>query len=116
MRRLLLTGMLAAVVLTPAGSAGSARRVEAGAGMSVVLPSGWRLVQQSITNCSDPVQRLLVTTARGKLHTRFRVPPRAGLVLLMEAKSGRVPARPARFHLPRRLDSIGGCCEMPTGP
>src|SRR5438270_13781873 len=108
MRRLRLTGVLAAIVRTPAGSAGSARRVEAGAGMSVVLPSGWRLVQQSITNCSDPVQRLLVTTARGKLHTRFRVPPRAGLVLLMEATSGGFPARPARFRLPSRLDNLGG--------
>ena len=114
MRRLLLTGLLVAVVLTPAGSAGSARRVEAGAGMSIVLPAGWRLVQQSITDCSDPAQRLLATTARGKLRTGFRVPARAGLVLLMEGTSGRFPARPARFHLPS-LGAMGGCCEIPKG-
>jgi hypothetical protein len=114
MRRLVLIAFLVATVLAPAGSAGSARRVDAGDGVSAVLPAGWRLVDRSVTNCSDPAQRLLATTARGKLHTRYRVPPRAALVLLMESKRGRVPARPAKFHLPQ-LGNMGGCCEMPTG-
>jgi hypothetical protein len=73
-------------------------------------------VHQSITDCSDPAQRALFTTARGKLHPRFRVPSRAALVLLMEGTSGRFPARPARFRLPRRfVGTLGGCCEMPSG-
>ncbi len=90
--------------------------MDAGAGISVVLPPGWRLVHQSITDCSDPAQRLLATTARGKLHARYRVPPRAALVLLMEGTSGRFPSRPVRFRLPPRLGNLGGCCEIPTGP
>jgi len=113
MRRLALIGLLV-VIAMPAAAAGSARRVDAGSGLSVVLPAGWRLVHQSITDCSDPAQRLLATTAHGKLHPRYRVPPRAALVLLMEGKSGRFPARPARFRLPR-LGNLGGCCEMPNG-
>jgi hypothetical protein len=114
MRRLVLTALLATAVLAPAGGGASARRVDAGAGVSAVLPAGWRLVHRSATNCSDPAQRLLATTARGKLHTRYRVPPRTALVLLMESKAGRVPVRPSSFHLPR-LGTIGGCCEMPIG-
>lgn len=116
MRRFALTGLLAVVLLLPAGASGSAQRVNADAGVSAVLPGGWRLVHQSITDCSDPAQRMLVTTARGKLGPRYRVPARGALVLLMEATSGRFPARPARFHLPRRLENIGGCCEIPNGP
>jgi hypothetical protein len=116
MRRFALLGLLVAVAL-PAGAAGSAKRVDAGSGISVVLPSGWRLVDQSITECSDPAQRLLATTARGKLSRRYPVPARAALVLLMETGNGRFPPRPARFHLPRRLvGTLGGCCEIPYGP
>jgi hypothetical protein len=116
MQRLLLTGLLASVLLAPAGAAGSSSRVDAGAGISVALPAGWRLVHKPVTECSDPVQRFVATTARGKLRERYRVPSRAALVLLMEATSGRFPARPARFALPRRLDNLGGCCEIPNGP
>jgi hypothetical protein len=94
MRRFVLLGLLIAVAL-PAGAAGSAKRVDAGSGISVVLPTGWRLVDRSITECSDPAQ----------------------LVLLMETGNGRFPPRPARFHLPRRLvGTLGGCCEIPYGP
>jgi hypothetical protein len=114
--RLAVIALLLGLLLVPAGAA-SSRRVDAGAGISVALPAGWRLVHRSITDCSDPAQRLLATTARGKLRQRYRVPALAALVLLMEGSSGRFPARPARFHLPRRLvGSLGGCCEIPTGP
>jgi hypothetical protein len=90
--------------------------MDAGAGISVALSVGWRLVHKSITDCSDPVQRLLATTARGRLRARYRVPARAALVLLVEGTSGRFPPRPARFSLPRRLGNLGGCCEIPDGP
>jgi hypothetical protein len=114
MRRLVLTGMLAAVVLAPAGASGSSRRVDAGAGISAVFPSGWRLVHRQVTRCSDPVQRLLATKSNRKMRPRYRVGEREAVVLLMEGRSGRFPARPARFHLPR-LGNLGGCCEIPSG-
>src|SRR6266480_1278281 len=103
MRSLVVGLVAAAVLLVPGGAAGSSERVNAGAGISALLPGGWRLMHQSITDCSDPAQRALFTTARGKLQPRYRVPPRAALVLLMEGRSGHLPARPARFHLPRRF-------------
>ena len=115
MRRLALIGLLA-LVAVPSGSAESASRVDAGSGISVLLPAGWRLAHQSITNCSDPTQRLVATTAAGRLRKRYRVPARAALILLMETSSGRLPARPARFHLPRDPGNLGGCCEIPSGP
>jgi hypothetical protein len=116
-RRLAVIGLFCGLLLVPSGAAGSFRRVDAGAGVSVALPAGWRLVHRSITDCSDPAQRLLATTARGSLGHRYHVPARAALVLLMEGSSGRFPVRPARFHLPRQLvGSLGGCCEIPTGP
>jgi hypothetical protein len=116
MRLLAAIGLVSAVLLLPSGAAGSSGRVDAGAGLTAVLPSGWRLVHQSITDCSDPAQRLVATTARGKVGMRFRVPPRAALVLLLETTSGRFPARPAEFRLPKRLGNMGGCCEIPNGP
>jgi hypothetical protein len=57
--RLVLFGLLVARFL-PAGAAGTAKRVDVRSGISVVLPAGWRLVDQSITECSDPAQRLLL--------------------------------------------------------
>lgn len=117
MRPFVVVGVAAAVLLVPGGAGGSSRQVDAGAGISVVLPVGWRLVRQSVTYCSDPAQRAVFTTARGKLHPGYRVPAQAALVLLMEGTSGRFPARPARFRLPRRfVGTVGGCCEIPTGP
>ena len=117
MRQFLVAGAAAAVLLVPGGAAGSPRWVDAGAGISARLPGGWRLVQRSVTDCSDPVQRALFTTAHGKLHPGYRVSPDAAVVLLMEGTGGRFPARPARFHLPGRFaGTIGGCCEMPSGP
>jgi hypothetical protein len=116
MRRLILIGLLAVVLLLPGGAAGSSTRVDVGAGISAMLPAGWRLVHRPVTDCIDPVQRFVATTARGKLPRRFRVPSRGALVLLMEASSGRFPARPTRFHLPRDLGDLGGCCEIPNGP
>jgi hypothetical protein len=74
-------------------------------------------VHRSITECSDPAQRLLATTARGKLGGHYAVPARAALVLVMETESGRFPPRPARFQLPKRfVGALGGCCEIPNGP
>jgi len=117
MRPFLVVVAAAAVLLVSGAAAGSSRQVEAGAGISARLPTGWRLVRQSITDCSEPAQRALFTTARGKLHSSYRVPPHAALVLLMEDTSGRFPVRPARFRLPRRFaGTVGGCCEMPSGP
>jgi hypothetical protein len=111
-----LLGLLAAMLLVPVGAASSSERVDAGAGITAVLPPRWRLVHQSITTCADPVQRLLATTAQGKLGPSYRVPDKEAVVLLMETTAGRFPARPARFELPRKLTNLGGCCEIPSGP
>lgn len=119
MRRLALLGVLAAVLLAPSGNAAPSKRVNAGSGITVALPAGWRIVHQRVAGCTDPVQSFVATTAPGRLHTGYRVPQRAGLVLLMEANRvpGRFPARPARFHLPQYLDTLeSGCCEIPSGP
>ena len=116
MRRLVPIGLLCVVLLMPAGANASSRRVYAGRGISAVLPAGWRLVDRSVADCSDPAQRLVATTARAKLHRGLRVPSRAALVLVMEARSGRFPERPTRFHLPPSLGDLGGCCGIPSGP
>jgi hypothetical protein len=117
MRRLLSVYLLVAAVSLPAAVASPQARIHTRAGISVVLPSGWHLARTPVTTCSDPVQRLVVTTTRARLHRAFRIPPRSALVLLMESRSGgRFPPRPKSFRLPRRLDNLGGCCEIPNGP
>jgi hypothetical protein len=115
-RLLASLALLVCLVVLPAEAASPVPRVNAGTGISIVLPEGWRVARTSVTKCSDPAQRLVATTVRGRLHAAYRIPPRSGLVLLMEATSGRFPARPARFVLPRRLGNLGGCCEIPRGP
>jgi hypothetical protein len=112
--RAITLALIAAAVLLPAASASPKRRVAAGAGLSVVVPQDWQLSRTPITVCGDPVERLVAMTGRLKLRVGMRVPPRAALVLLMEGSSGRSPARPTSFALPR-LGNLGGCCEIPTG-
>ena len=103
MRHFVLTGLLLALLLVPAGAARPATRVEAGSGISVVLPTGWRFIHRQLSDCSDPVQR-------------FAVASRGATVLVLETSSGPFPARQARFRLPEHLSTFEGCCDMPTGP
>src|SRR5205085_1519360 len=62
MRHFVLTGLLLALLLVPAGAARPATRVEAGSGISVVLPTGWRFIHRPLSDRSDPVQRLAVAS------------------------------------------------------
>jgi hypothetical protein len=106
--------LIVAAALGAAADASPLQRVSVGSGISVVVPHGWRLSRTSITKCGDPAQRLVATSGRVRLHGALRVPAQSALVLLMEARSGRFPARPRRFVLPA-LGNLGGCCEIPVG-
>jgi hypothetical protein len=114
MRAVLIACLLFAAVLP--GSAGSTgARVSAGNGLSVVLPSGWRLSPKRVTTCDDPKQVMVAATGRVRLRPSLDVPGRAALVVLMEGITGSFPRRPAHFQLPP-LQNLGGCCELPIGP
>jgi hypothetical protein len=102
MRMLAVTGLLVVLLLVPAAAAKTSTRVEAGHGISFVLPAGWRLAHREYSHCADPVQRLAVTSDHAT-------------VLLQETNFGRFPARPARFRLPQAVGNIGGCCGMASG-
>jgi hypothetical protein len=116
MVRLFCACLILVTSVVPLASASSEARVGLGAGLSVVVPTGWRLSMEPVTVCGNPTQRFVATTGHVKLHSALRIPRRSALVLLMEGSSGHFPARPARFSLPRHLDNLGGCCKMPTGP
>jgi hypothetical protein len=106
---------VALTVAVPGAVSSPAANPAAGKGLSVVLPSGWRLSAKRVTLCDSPEQVLLAVTGRVRLRTALSVPARAALLLLMEGGGSRFPPRPARFELPK-LGDIGGCCEMPVGP
>lgn len=112
--RFVWIGLAALALLAPAADAAPARRVALDAGLSVVLPHGWRLERTPITACSSPVDRLAAVTGKAQVR-RGAVPPRSALVLVEEASAGPFPARPTRFTLPRLDERLGGCCEMPIG-
>ena len=104
MRHLVLIALLAALLLVSAGAARPAVRVEAGHGISAVLPAQWHVVHRVLSDCSDPVQR-------------FAAASRGATVLLLETNMDvRFPARPAGFRLPVHLSRFEGCCSMPNGP
>jgi hypothetical protein len=116
MRMLALAPLLAAAALLPAAPAGGGRvdvaRVAAGAGISVRVPPGWRLIRRRLTDVGDPVQRLAVASFPVRLAARpcacgkasIRRFPRAGAFAFVweyarSEKLGRVPRRPAAFHV-----------------
>jgi hypothetical protein len=117
MRHFAVTGLLLALLFVPAAAAKTPTRIDAGRGISAVLPAGWRLLHRQVTECSDPAQRVVATDAAGTVRPGAHAPTRAAVVLVMETSlGGRFPARPARFRLPHLASNIGGCCEMPNGP
>lgn len=116
MTRLICAGVLVGAGVVPLASVSSSGQKALGAGLSVAVPRGWRVSNRPVTECGDPKQRFVAVIGRMRLHKALRIPRRAALVLVMEASSGRFPARPPRFVLPRRLGNLGRCCEIPTGP
>ena len=115
MRRVVCACLLLSTGLVPLASASSEGRESVGAGLSVVVPTGWRVSTDRVTVCGSPTQRFVATTGHVKLRTAMHIPRHSALVLLMEGSAGRFPARPALFSLPRQLGNLGGCCEMPSG-
>src|SRR5436305_14698506 len=113
MRHFVLTGLLLALLLVPAGAARPATRVEAGSGISDVLPTGWRFIHRQLSDCSDPVQR-------------FAVASRGATVLVLETSSGPFPARQAPFSpsgapvdlrgLLRHAHRARRCAALPRPP
>jgi hypothetical protein len=106
--------VIAVGIVCTAADASPVARVPVGAGISVIVPHGWRVRYTSITRCGDPAQGLVATAGDVKLHAALRVPARSALVLLMEGSSGRFPPRPGKFVL-APLGKLGGCCEIPFG-
>ena len=75
--------MLLVLALVRPASAGYGR-VDAGHGLSVVLPAGARLTQRHFTPCADPVERFSVVEGRAILTVQERLeaepaPQRRGL-------------------------------------
>jgi hypothetical protein len=114
MRRVVLILIALGALVGPSADAVPVRRADAGHGLTIVLPHGWRLAHARVATCIDPVQRLVAVAGRVRLHTGMNLPAGAALVLLQESHSGRFPARPAHFAL-GSPGEMGGCCEMPVG-
>jgi len=115
MRRVVCACLLLSTGVVPLASASSEGRESVGAGLSVVVPTGWRVSTDRVTVCGNPTQRLVATNGHTKLRAAMHIPRRSAVVLLMEGSAGRFPARPALFSLPRHLGDLGGCCQMPSG-
>jgi hypothetical protein len=112
--RLVLICIALGALVGPSADAVPLRQVDAGHGLSVVLPHGWRLSRARLETCADPAQRLVAVSGGASLRLGMKVPPHVAIVFLQESWQGRFPARPARFAL-GRLGQNGGCCEMPVG-
>jgi hypothetical protein len=115
MRRAVLILIALGALVGPSADALPARRVDAGHGLAVVLPPGWRLSHTRVTTCSSPADRFVAVLGRARLHTGMNAPAAGALVLVQEAWSRPFPHRPKAFALPRLIDNLGGCCEMPIG-
>jgi hypothetical protein len=114
MRRALVIAIALGALVGPSADAVPIRRVDAGYGLTAVLPHGWRLSHSRVTTCSSPADRFVAVLGRARLHTGMRVPKGVAIVLVQEAFAGRFAARPAHFTL-GRIGRMGGCCEMPDG-
>lgn len=92
----LVLGTLALV--RPAASAGTGR-VDAGHGLSLVVPTGARLTHRHFTPCADPVERFSVLDGRAILSVQERLGPEPG------------PRRLSRFHVEGPASPIE-CCAI----
>jgi hypothetical protein len=114
-RLILIASVAAIVAASPAASPAADNHVLRAAGLAVVAPRGWHLAQEQLSECSSPKQVLAVTNVHGRLGMQAKLPRDRSLVLLLEddgyVGTGFPPRR--RFHVPARLDVMGGCCEMP---
>jgi hypothetical protein len=87
-RGLIAVGLVlgALALVRPAASAGPGR-IDAGHGLSVVVPAGARLTHRHFTPCADPAERFSVLDGRAILTIQERLGPEAG------------PQRQGLFHV-----------------
>lgn len=118
MHRVALTVPLAAASLIAAAPAGgddpAPPRLDAGAGITVRVPSGWHLVRRSLTEVTDPAQRLAIASFPVRLAARpcdcdkphLRAFPRDGVFVFVWEYEGRFTGRQLR-RVPRRAARFG---------
>jgi hypothetical protein len=93
--------LLVAVAWAPAGASGTSARVARAYGLVLPLPAGWHVVASSLTDCSNPRQRLAIAGD-------------GALVVLAERVGGgraQGPSRPRRFRATGRPSPIE-CCAV----
>ena len=99
-RGLVAVGLaLVALALVRPASAGPGR-IDAGHGLSLVVPAGAQLTQRHLTPCADPVERFSVLDGRAILTVEER----------LEAEPG--PQRNGSFHVSGPAAPVE-CCGIP---
>jgi hypothetical protein len=99
-----VVALLGSVVLALAGSSSAAPTVARARahGLTLPLPSGWRLVDRSLTDCSNPTQRLAIGGDGALVVLQER--------LGSDAARG-MPARPTHFSVTRKASPME-CCAV----
>jgi hypothetical protein len=114
MRRALLAAVSLAVVVSPAAAPAAGKHTLRANGLMVVVPRGWHLTHEQLTQCSSPTQVMALTDARGRLGLRARIPRNRTLILVLEDRTYRGDNfEPRKRFEPLSLGVMGGCCEMP---
>jgi hypothetical protein len=109
MRARLVLALLGALALTAPAAlpAEGLPTISTTSGLTVALPSGWRVIHGRLTPCTNPIERLTVTG-------------RGGLVMLQESLDPRryirrFAPRPRRFELRGRPQFIACCAPANRG-
>jgi len=123
---------VAVAALGPAGSAGgdhTARLVSVAHGLSVRVPSGWRVLRGWLSDVTDPAPRLALASFSARLSHRtcecgfpnvVNFPRNGAFVFVWEYlhyprwSLARVPRRPARFSLATGT-GVRLTCDGPNG-
>jgi hypothetical protein len=116
-----MRGAIVAVLIVPvlasSASPAAGTRVIRGDGLRALAPTGWHTTAQILSDCADPTQALAVTNVGGPISTSKPLPPKAGVLLVLQdgvnsptAFRGRRP-----FRLPAKAELMGGCCDTPFG-
>lgn len=115
MRFLLLAAVSVVVALSAAASPAADTHLLGAPGLTVVAPPSWHLAHERLSDCWSPKQVLAVTDVSGRFGLHAKLPRERALLLLLEDDGyvgANFPPR-KRFSVPQRLDTMGGCCEMP---
>jgi hypothetical protein len=74
-RGLIAIGLVLAALAVVRPASAKPGRIDAGHGLSLVVPAGARLTQRHFTPCADPVERFSVLEGRGILTVQERLEP-----------------------------------------